>query len=195
MAKALPVVAVNPGGALSENAPLILHTRLEELYRFAVYVPDPLRHDELHAMRIAAKRLRYTLEIFAPVFQTPELAREFGWVYDKVKSIQEQIGVIHDADVRGPLLQDFLDKHAAARPEWSAGLQSLRDAQAKERAAQYRAFVQYWNKLQGQGFKARFLQLLSALSAPPSVPDAKPEAAQPNAIRKETMPDEQAEPA
>ena len=53
------------GVSLASNAPLMLHTRLEELYEFAPYISDPTRVDELHNMRIAAKRLRYTMEIFA----------------------------------------------------------------------------------------------------------------------------------
>ena len=63
-------------------------------------------------MRIAAKRLRYTQEIFAPCF--PD--KEYKWLSDQVKSVQEQIGEIHDADVRGPLFQDFVAAHAAGRP-------------------------------------------------------------------------------
>lgn len=158
MAKALPVLAVNPGGSLAENAPLMLHTRLEELYRWAPFVADPARVDELHAMRIAAKRLRYTMEIFAPAFSAS--SKEFDALYDKIKSVQEQIGEVHDADVRGPLLQQFLDDHAGARPEIRVGLETLIASQHKERAVRYRAFVSFWTKLQKQGFKRRFLQML-----------------------------------
>lgn len=156
MAKALPVYAVNAQGPLAENAPLILHTRLEEMYRFAPFIADPARVDELHNMRIAAKRLRYTMEIFAPCIRS----KGFETLYNQVKSIQEQIGEIHDADVRGPLLQEFLDKRAADRPEIRAGLEAVIRGQHAQRASGYRAFVAYWNKLQRQGFKGRFLQML-----------------------------------
>ncbi len=161
MAKALPVYAINPGGMLADNAPLMLHTRLEELYRWTPFIADPLRVDELHAMRIAAKRLRYTMEVFAPAFPAGPPSKEFDALYDKVKSVQEQIGEIHDADVRGPLLQAFLDAHDAQRPEIRIGLETLIAAQHDSRAAHYRAFVAYWNKLQTQGFKRRFLQMLA----------------------------------
>ncbi len=158
MAKALPILAVHPGGSLADNAPLMLHTRLEELYRWGPFVADPERVDELHAMRIAAKRLRYTMEIFAPAFGVS--SKEFDAIYDKVKSVQEQIGEIHDADVRGPLLQNFLDGHADARPEIRVGLEALIASQRAEREARYAQFVSYWSKLQKQGFKRRFLQML-----------------------------------
>lgn len=171
MAKALPILAVNPSGSLAENAPLMLHTRLEELYRWAPFVADPERVDELHAMRIAAKRLRYTMEIFAPAFGAT--SKEFDSIYEKIKSVQEQIGEVHDADVRGPLLESFLNDHAAARPEIRVGLEDLIASQHAARAARYRAFVSYWAKLQKQGFKRRFLQMLvveeAALSAQENV--------------------------
>ena len=156
MARALPLHAVNPQAALATNAPLILHTRLEELYQFTPFIADPAKVEELHNMRIAAKRLRYTMEVFATVFDSKEFTR----LYDQVKSVQERIGDIHDADVRVPLLQAFLDTHVASRPEIRVGLEHLIAAQQAARAASYSSFMLYWNKLQKQGFKRNFLQLL-----------------------------------
>ena len=156
MAKALPLYAVNPQESLRSNAPLMLHTRLEELYQFAPYISDPAKVDELHNMRIAAKRLRYTLEIFAPCFSS----KEFEKLSAQAKSIQEQIGEIHDRDIRGPLLQAFLEARATERPEIRPGLERLIQSQQSERAALYRKFIAYWNKLQKQGFKREFLQML-----------------------------------
>ena len=157
MAKALPLYAVSPQESLRSNAPLMLHTRLEELYQFAPFIRDPANVAELHNMRIAAKRLRYTLEIFAPCFTS----KEFVKISEQAKSIQEQIGEIHDRDVRGPLLQAFLDSHAGSRPEIRPGLERLIQTQQSERDALYRKFVASWDKLQKQGFKPGFLQMLA----------------------------------
>ncbi len=165
MAKALPLYAVNPHESLRSNAPLMLHTRLEELYQFASYISDPANVVELHNMRIAAKRLRYTLEIFAPCFT----GKEFEKVYNQAKSIQEQIGEIHDRDVRGPLLQVFLDSHAHSRPEIRLGLERMIQTQQSERAALYAKFITYWNKLQHQGYKRQFVQMLVPLEEAPIV--------------------------
>ena len=156
MAKALPLYAVNPRESLRSNAPLMLHTRLEELYQFSPYISDPTNVEELHNMRIAAKRLRYTMEIFQPCFP----GKDFSKLYDQVKSVQEQIGEIHDRDVRGPLLQAFLSARVGDRPEIRAGRERLIQSQQSERAKLYRGFVLYWNKLQKQGFKRLFLQIL-----------------------------------
>ena len=173
MAKALPLYAVNPRESLRSNAPLMLHTRLEELYQFAPYISDPAKVDELHNMRIAAKRLRYTMEIFQPCFP----GKDFSKLYDQVKSVQEQIGEIHDRDVRGPLLQDFLDSHAGHnRPEIRAGLERLiRQPAGRARGPIPKVCRLYWNKLQRQGFKRQFLQVL--VQSEPE-PDETPEAAE-----------------
>ncbi len=176
MAKALPLYAVNPQESLRSNAPLMLHTRLEELYQFAPYIADPGRVDELHNMRIAAKRLRYTLEIFAPCFTS----KEFERLSSQVKSIQEQIGEIHDRDVRGPLLQAFLEIHAKDRPEIRPGLERLIQSQRSERAALYRKFVASWNKLQKQGFKREFLQMLVQTEPAPSAEELTTEESVPH---------------
>ena len=176
MAKAFPLYAVNPQEALRSNAPLMLHTRLEELYQFAPFISDPANVAELHNMRIAAKRLRYTLEIFAPCFTS----KEFDKLSAQVKSVQEQIGEIHDRDVRGPLLQAFLNGHAAHRPEIRAGLEKLIESQQSERAALYRKFITYWNKLQKQGFKREFLQMLVPLEEGPETEEIPLEKSAPN---------------
>ncbi len=173
MAKALPLHAVNPQESLRSNAPLMLHTRLEELYQFSPFISDPARVEELHNMRIAAKRLRYTLEIFAPCFSS----KEFTKLSDQVKSIQEQIGEIHDRDVRGPLLRGFLDRRANDRPEIRAGLERLIQTQQAERAKLYRSFISFWNKLQKQGFKRNFLQMLVQSEAEPAEPHVEDQAA------------------
>lgn len=164
MAKALPLHAVNPQASLLSNAPLMLHVRLEELYEFAPYIADPARVDELHNMRIAAKRLRYTMEIFQPCFP----GKDFSKLYEQVKSVQEQIGEIHDRDVRGPLLQAFLDVHGKHRAEVRVGLERLVATQQSERAHRYQLFVTYWSKLARQGFKRNFLQMLAASDAEPA---------------------------
>ena len=164
MAKALPLYAVNPRESLRSNAPLMLHTRLEELYQFAPYISDPTKVEELHNMRIAAKRLRYTMEVFQPCFS----GKDFTKLYEQVKSVQEQIGEIHDRDVRGPLLQAFLEARAGDRAEIRAGLERLIQSQQSERAKLYRSFVQYWNKLQRQAFKRQFLQMLVQSESEPT---------------------------
>ena len=64
MAKAKPVTALDIQAPTGKNARALARTRLDELYSWSDFVDDPYRIRELHDLRIAAKRLRYSLEIF-----------------------------------------------------------------------------------------------------------------------------------
>src|SRR5207253_1576122 len=58
-------------------------------------------------MRIAAKRLRYSMEIFQPlVAGHTQYVKEFAKATEQIKSLQEHLGVIHDADVLVPRLEE-----------------------------------------------------------------------------------------
>ncbi len=94
MAKARPVVGLFAAAPLAENARAIIAVRADEMFGFAHAIGDPAHDDDLHNMRIAAKRLRYTLEMFRAV-----LGDDGPALIDVVKEVQERIGTIHDADV------------------------------------------------------------------------------------------------
>lgn len=156
MAKAFPLLAIDTDGSLAASAPLMLHTRLVELYRFAKSVDDVALVDDLHNMRIAAKRLRYTMEIFEPCLS----GGAFDDLYKAVKSIQEQIGDIHDCDVRRPFIAEFLNAEADRRPEIRVGLERAIAAETATRNRLYLRLRRYWKKLESQGFHDQFLQML-----------------------------------
>jgi len=94
MARARPVAGLRPRATLLENARAIIAVRVAEMFSFADAIGDPARDEDLHNMRIAAKRLRYTLEMFRVC-----LGPDGPALIDRVKEIQDRIGVIHDADV------------------------------------------------------------------------------------------------
>ncbi len=169
MARAFPMIAMDPDGTFGENAPAMLLTRFAEMNRLAGYIDDPTRVKDLHNMRIAAKRLRYTMEIFQPCF-AGEPAKEYKAVYDKIKSIQEQIGDIHDCDVRGPAIQKFLDEHVKRRPELRVGLERLIAKEIEERDRMYVEFLAYWANLKRKAFRSRFIRIATFLES-----DAKQE--------------------
>ena len=105
MAKARAISGLDAHTLTSTNARIIAHTRLEELQAWSRYAHDPQRSNELHDMRIAAKRLRYTLEIFAEV-----LPQETSSIIEEVTQIQEELGAIHDSDVMAALLSLCLEQ-------------------------------------------------------------------------------------
>lgn len=86
--------------------------RIAELYGFVQYVHDPARVEELHAMRKAAKHLRYSLEIFQSCFG-PAIAS----CIERIRHIQDRIGKIHDCDVLIDLLRLHLESLACREHE------------------------------------------------------------------------------
>lgn len=100
MARARRVSGLHPRATLLENARAIVAVRVAEMFGFAHAVGDLAQDEDLHNMRIAAKRLRYTLEMFHVC-----LGPDGADLIDAVKEIQERIGMIHDADVLAALLR------------------------------------------------------------------------------------------
>jgi CHAD domain-containing protein len=158
-----------PDGTLRESAPVLL-IRLNEMMEWASSIHDPACVAELHSMRIAAKRLRYTLEIFAPTLgpDAPKLLKI-------AEDIQEQIGLIHDCDVLLPLLHQTLEKEmdrerkkamkkGGGLPPFLAaeGLVALMARKRAERQQRYRDFLAYWDRLPPEGLVDRFTRLVAA---------------------------------
>lgn len=155
MAKGAPIYKLTqPDLPLRDSAPVIL-IRLQEMYDWSTAIRDPQRVDELHNMRIAAKRLRYTMEIFSPCF-----GREFSRALSRVEEIQERIGAIHDCDVLVPLLTQTLEKEARRErkralnegggpPTQMAaeGLAPLIAGKLGERSRLYHEFIAFWDAL------------------------------------------------
>jgi len=103
VAKPHPVHGLDPDRRLRPNARKVLAVRIDEVYAFDGRVADPANVKDLHDLRIACKRLRYLLEIFAIAFPT-----DLEPFIDEVKSLQDILGDIHDCDVQIPMLEDHL---------------------------------------------------------------------------------------
>jgi DNA-binding transcriptional ArsR family regulator len=103
--KARKVKGLDPDGPLADNARRIIDVRADELRSFSPAVLDPRNVDALHDMRIAAKRLRYVLELTAPVFgEGAESAAKHA------KKLQDLLGEIHDCDVTIPRVERHIDR-------------------------------------------------------------------------------------
>jgi CHAD domain-containing protein len=116
--KARRVKGLEPGGPLAANAGRIVRARLEELRSFAPKALEPGRVRKQHDMRIAAKRLRYVLEVTEPCFGSAgRTARR------RARDLQEILGELHDCDVMLPRADSHL-----------AGLRAADAAKVRERA-------------------------------------------------------------
>ncbi len=100
MAKARAITGLDPQAPTGRNARIIARVRLEELYGWESYVDNPSNIRELHNLRIAAKRLRYTLEVFEDAL--PEACKA---IVKELTQIQDELGAFHDTDVMIALLR------------------------------------------------------------------------------------------
>ncbi len=109
MAKARPITGLDPQAPTGMNARIIAKVRLEDLYSWESYVDNPYNIRELHNMRIAAKRLRYTFEVFED-----ELPVACKPIVEELVKIQDELGTLHDTDVMIALLRLCLGRQDTA---------------------------------------------------------------------------------
>lgn len=139
------------GPIVRDVALRLLTRRLAELEAFDSVAGHPERVEELHAMRIAAKRLRYTLEVFRSL-----LGGEATLFLEKLKEMQDLLGEIHDCDVWIGWLPVFLEKekyrtlrhfgHGRAFARLRPGIVFLEEAYRARREERFEAFRAFWEK-------------------------------------------------
>ena len=113
MAKAREIPDLAEAGSFREAAAMAVEVRAEEVFEHAEGVLDTSDIERVHDMRVATRRLRAVLEIFAPCFPKGELAP----VLDDVKALADALGERRDPDVQIAALSDFATAApAAARP-------------------------------------------------------------------------------
>lgn len=144
-----------------------INQRLDELEGRDLIVRDPAEVLELHAMRISAKRLRYTLEAFEDLYG--DLIKPY---LSKIKQIQETLGTVHDLDVWVEMIPAFIQEeelrittyfgHAGPLKRLLPGLEAFRKAQEEKRKAEYSNFIQQWDAQTSDGVWLKLRQLISA---------------------------------
>src|SRR5207245_1999181 len=89
----------------ARNARIILQQRLDDMYAYAPYIGSPDNIQQLHDLRIAAKRVRYTLELFEEFL--PATSKDF---VEELARLQDELGALHDSEVMLTLLRQLLQQ-------------------------------------------------------------------------------------
>ena len=172
--KARRVKRLDPEAPLADNAERIVRVRLDELCSFMPAAADAAEVVALHDMRIAAKRLRYVLEVTGPCFG------DYATTATKhVKELQDLLGEIHDCDVQLPETAAFgerlraadaaaLREAAGTAPDLDpallkqaphardhAGVAALQVHLQARRLLLFDRFLELWGDLERKGFRAR----------------------------------------
>ena len=142
-----------------EQAQHHIAVRLQKLYTYQSFVTMPDEKEEHHDMRIAAKRMRYTMELFSDFYE-----KEFKEFIRIIKRLQELLGDLHDCDVWIDYLSQFIKEERDRAIEFfgndtffrfiEPGIVYLRDAQEQRRQEIYESFVMFWqDNLDDMAFK------------------------------------------
>ncbi len=194
--KARRVSKLDPQAPLADMAERIVRVRLDELCGFMPTAADPREVVALHDMRIAAKRLRYILEIAHPCFG--DYART---AVKRIKELQDLLGEIHDCDVQSEQLEAFLrdliaedalalalaaegmddlepeSLRVARHHDDHAGVAALLVYVRARRRVLFATFGRLWSDMERSGFGARLEYALTERPAVPPNPPSDCEAA------------------
>ena len=126
--------------------------RLTKMLSYEGWAHNPDAIAEHHAIRIAAKKLRYTMEVYAPLYRLG-LKKPLT----RVKKIQEILGDLHDCDVWIDAVMVMLLKERLTSQDTTApknmrvskvtSYKHFLAEREKERKILYRRFVRFWDSL------------------------------------------------
>jgi len=183
-----------------------IRKRLKELLKLRSCLDDTEAQEEHHQMRIAAKRLRYTLEIC-----NPACGNRLGDVVKIVKTLQTVLGDIRDCDVWAETIESFIAAERRRTREYfghdrnfrrlGPGLEFLRDERIAHRHELFGELVTFWRGLEDRGLWPSLTAFIEAPDVPASTPagprdsaiEAPQQGAAPNYVGRDRMTDESLE--
>jgi CHAD domain-containing protein len=149
-----------PELSFRDNARELLPAVLEAFYSHA---PEgSVEPEVLHELRIAAKRLRYSLEFFESCY-----GKRLANYIEAIRDLQELLGDIHDCDVMIGVLQKRRGKLAGKENSdlLVTGIDGLISDFEGKRARTASDFAALWQRRFNRGFKTRLLKVLAGTDA------------------------------
>jgi CHAD domain-containing protein len=102
---AIPISETNPNPNLVNHVvPVLIYTRLNAVRAHEALIPNAAV-EQLHALRIEFKKLRYALEFFREV-----LGKEAKDIINELKTLQDHLGDLNDANVTCQILSEFIEE-------------------------------------------------------------------------------------
>ena len=150
-------------------APVVIYQRMAAVraYDEWVSIPNP-PPERLHALRIACKRLRYTLEFFQEV-----LGPDAKTLVKSIVAVQDHLGNLQDTVVARALLHDFLQRgtwghdtepnRQPARSVDAPGVKTYLAAKQAEADLLLETFPGVWQPLHDKEFSRMVAEAVAAL--------------------------------
>lgn len=150
---------------LYELAFYTLQTTLDQFLSYEIFIHQVDKIHELHLMRIAAKKMRYTMEVFYALYKgkiDPYLAI--------MKDVQQQLGEIRDCDVWMEFIPVFIEKEKKRTQQYYGrkdamkrlmpGIEFLELNRRHERERLYKRFVKNWQSWRNQAVWLHLRELI-----------------------------------
>jgi CHAD domain-containing protein len=162
------IEAIRPPNGQSSPAILVdlarpmLFDRLKELEQAAL--ADLSDYAQLHQVRIAGKRLRYAMEVFADCFD-PTFR---DTLYPRIEQLQEILGRANDSHVATERLIDLRERLQrtcpTAWPRLQPGFEQLLRSHQRRLPQERNRFLKWWSQWHPTGSEAVMTSLLTPLS-------------------------------
>ncbi len=150
-----------------EKAHWHISFRLDDFLSMEKYVYLENKKLKHHQMRIYAKKLRYTMEVFAPLYKN-ELAIEI----ETITAFQDVLGEMHDCDVWEDYIPKFIDKTKTKikskgnkkedTTKFEKALFKFLAYIKEQRRTHYNQFVRLWNKNKNNNFFVKLRKTTNA---------------------------------
>lgn len=125
----------------------LIRKRYRKVCRIARAIRDDTADDQVHALRIACKKLRYLIEFVAPLLPPGDIRP----VLKPLKRLQDNLGLFNDYSVQQGALRDFIQAHEpighrqdlVLAQSIGALIAVLHDRQAEQRARITASFARF----------------------------------------------------
>ena len=153
--KSARVISFNEAG---RNA---VAASLQDFCDLSASLYEPFNIEDLHELRITAKRLRYAIELFTACW-----GKAIAPFAVEIAEMQSFLGEVHDTDVWIESLGERLrgSDGKAAESEYQTAVRLLSEF-VKERTKNYRAALKLWSAWKKSDFIPRLQALISGTSA------------------------------
>jgi len=155
MARARPIPQLATAISFREAAAHSVEVRAEELFEHSAGVLDTGDIERVHDMRVATRRLRAAMEIFAPAFPKKEHKRTLR----DVKALADALGERRDPDVH---IEELERIAAALTREDARGIRSLEDELHAKQVAGNETLAEKLREIEETGLRERLLALAAA---------------------------------
>jgi CHAD domain-containing protein len=159
MAKARDIPELGAATPFRDAAARAVEVRAEEVFEHAEGVLDTGDIERVHDMRVATRRLRAAMEIFAPAFPKKEHKR----LLREVKALADVLGERRDPDVHIAELERIAGELTR---EDARGIRSLRDELRAKQVAGNEALAAKLREIEEGGLRERLLALTVAARSP-----------------------------